>query len=143
MTLTQSFSATLTAFLESEGSQKAFPLEATRSPQPELQIGPVTLSPPYCLHWTVFPGLGNVGVDLGGLGVPCTARAVSVCGNVQPGRPPLAFGPASSWIEASFSPGKQEKPVVMSPGPAPRIHSPHHLTILVLHILSESQNPRS
>lgn len=107
--LTQSFNATLTAFLESEGPQKASQLEAIRLPQPELQIGAVTLGPPYCLRWTVFPGLSNVGVDLGGLGVPCMAWAASVCGNAQSGRPPLAFGPASSRIKASFSPGKRSR----------------------------------
>ena len=95
--------ATLSAFLESEGPQKAFQPEATRLPQPEHQTGAVTLGPPYCLRWTVFPVLSNVNVDLG-LGVPCTVWTASVCGNVQP----LAFGPASSRTKASFSPGKQE-----------------------------------
>lgn len=47
------------------------------TPQPELQMGAVTLGSPFCLCWTFFSGLSNVGVALGGLwNVPAWAASL-------------------------------------------------------------------
>lgn len=94
----------LSAFLESGRPQKAFQLEATRLPQPELQIETVDSGSPFCLCWTFFPGLSNVGVGLGGLwSVMHGTGSLSVWGSrVWQASSCLCFGPASSRIKAAL-----------------------------------------